>query len=76
MCLQALQGKTSPPDYLTESELIGLMEKHGIGTGELLCLQRVSMQSQSWPDVCGCPDGMSILPTGSARCYCTWPVPC
>ena len=33
-CLQAkmVERKTSPPDYLTESELISLMEKHGIGT--------------------------------------------
>ena len=27
-----LDRKTNPPDYLTESELITLMEKHGIGT--------------------------------------------
>lgn len=26
------EGKTSPPDYLTEAELISLMEHHGIGT--------------------------------------------
>ncbi|KAF6163367.1 hypothetical protein GIB67_009607 [Kingdonia uniflora] len=26
------EGKTSAPDYLSESELISLMEKHGIGT--------------------------------------------
>lgn len=30
-----MQGKTSPPDYLTEAELIGLMEKHG-GLGPCL----------------------------------------
>eukprot|EP01025_Chloroclados_australasicus_P061138 TRINITY_DN797_c0_g2_i2.p1 TRINITY_DN797_c0_g2~~TRINITY_DN797_c0_g2_i2.p1 ORF type:complete len:869 (-),score=15.44 TRINITY_DN797_c0_g2_i2:249-2855(-) len=30
--IEMFSGKTSPPDYLTESELISLMEKHGIGT--------------------------------------------
>ncbi|KAL1358200.1 DNA topoisomerase 3-beta isoform X1 [Arachis hypogaea] len=30
--LDLYEGTTSPPDYLTESELISLMEKHGIGT--------------------------------------------
>ncbi|KAI8060150.1 DNA topoisomerase [Gongronella butleri] len=30
--VQMTEGKTSPPDYLTEAELIGLMEQNGIGT--------------------------------------------
>ena len=29
--VKLLEKQTSPPDYLTEAELITLMEKHGIG---------------------------------------------
>jgi len=32
LSLQLREGHTAPPDYLTEAELIALMEKHGIGT--------------------------------------------
>ncbi|RIB03211.1 DNA topoisomerase [Gigaspora rosea] len=30
--VRLVEGQTSPPDFLTESEVITLMEKHGIGT--------------------------------------------
>ncbi|RHZ74167.1 hypothetical protein Glove_227g145 [Diversispora epigaea] len=30
--VKLIEGQTTPPDYLTESEVISLMEKHGIGT--------------------------------------------
>lgn len=31
--VELVAGRTSPPDHLTESELIERMERHGIGTG-------------------------------------------
>ena len=33
--IKLLEKQTCPPDYLTEAELITLMEKHGIGEGGL-----------------------------------------
>lgn len=30
--IKLVEKQTSPPEYLTEAELITLMEKHGIGT--------------------------------------------
>lgn len=33
--IKLLEKQTSPPDYLTEAELITLMEKHGIGIGNI-----------------------------------------
>lgn len=34
--IKLVERQTSPPDYLTEAELITLMEKHGIGIGIIL----------------------------------------
>lgn len=43
--IKLLEKQTSPPDYLTEAELITLMEKHGIGRNWLnLCYPLIHPQ--------------------------------
>ena len=34
--MNLVEGKTFPPNFLTETELITLMDKNGIGTGIIL----------------------------------------
>lgn len=36
--VELVAGKTGPPSYLSEAELIGLMEKHGIGEARIFPL--------------------------------------
>lgn len=55
--VKMLEKQTSPPDYLTEAELITLMEKHGIG-------------GYTCPDV---DMGVPIPRAAPGGCTCTLP---
>lgn len=41
--IKLVEKQTSPPDYLTEAELITLMEKHGIGTPQHCMLDIIAV---------------------------------
>ena len=44
---------TKPPDYLQESELISLMDKHGIGTDASIPQHIKNVQDRHYVDICG-----------------------
>lgn len=58
--VELYQGRTSAPDYLTESELITLMEKHGIGTDASISVHINNICERNYAQV---QSGRRLVPT-------------
>jgi DNA topoisomerase-3 len=58
--VELYQGRTAAPDYLTESELITLMEKHGIGTDASIPVHINNICERNYAQV---QSGRRVVPT-------------
>lgn len=58
--LKLVESQTGPPNYLTESELITLMEKHGIGTDASIPVHINNICERNYVSVA---TGRKLIPT-------------